>query len=66
MMETSSLAWVWEPLYLFSKEIIMQEFRTGAQEPDDLILNLISDTSWSYDHEDFIENALKIIPPLQS
>lgn len=66
MMEPSSLAWVWEQLYLSSKEIIMWEFRTGAQEPDELILNLISATSLPYDHEDFIENALKIIPPLQS
>lgn len=64
-MEPSSLAKIWEPFYLFSREIIMWEFRTGALEPEDLILNLISFTSWPLDLEDFIENVLKIILPLQ-
>lgn len=63
-MEPSSLAQDF-PLHPFSREITMQECRTGAQGPDDLILKLIFATSWPHSLEDLIENALNIIPPLQ-
>lgn len=48
-----------------ARGIIMWEFRTGALEPNDLMLNFISAASWPPDLKDFIENALKIIPLLQ-